>query len=87
MYITRKRITLLCLGKPQKRDKVLLLMAGQLRPNLPPLAEWPLESWNVGKKGSKKSFFSLLARPFTPPRVNGPAIKTRTFFCGFPYNV
>ena len=55
-------------------------MAGQLRPNLPPLAEWPLESWNVGKKGSKKSFFSLLARPFTPPRLNGPAIKTRTFF-------
>ena len=36
------------------------------------------------KKRLKKSFFSLMARPFLPP-LNGPAIKRRTFFCCFPY--
>ena len=39
----------------------------------------------VGKKGSKTSyFFSLMAPPFTPPPLNGPAIMRRIFFCGFP---
>ena len=54
-----------CLGKPQK--KVLLLMAGPLRPNpLPRRTLWPWKFWNIGKKGSKKVIFSLMARPFTP---------------------
>ena len=69
------------LGKPQK--KVLLLMAGPLiRPNPPP----PLKlngRWNVGKK----SYFFLNGPALypSPPTLNGPAIKRRTFFCGFPY--
>ena len=41
-----------------RQKKVLLLMAGQLRPNPPPL-EPPLERSNVGKKGYKKSYFFL----------------------------
>ena len=40
-------------------------MAGPLRP-LPPRAYWPLKFWNVGKKGSKKVFFSLMAGLLTP---------------------
>ena len=47
-------------GKPQK--KVLLSMAGPLRPNPPP-AQWPLKFWNVGKKGSKKVLFFLNGVP------------------------
>ena len=49
-------------------------MAGSLRPNpLPPLelnGRWnigTLERWNVGKKGTKKVLFALMAPPFTPP--------------------
>ena len=45
------------LGKPQK--KVLLLMAGPLRPN-PKLERWK-------KKVPIKVIFSLIALPFTPP--------------------
>ena len=47
--------------------KVLLLMAGPLRP--PPPAS-SLERWNVEKKGAKISYVFL----------HGPAIKRRTFF-------
>jgi len=46
--------------------------------------------WNVGtleKKVPKKVLFSLMARPLTPPPLNGPAIKRRTFFCGFPKKI
>ena len=56
------------LGKPQK--KILLLIAGPLRPNPPPPS---LNGrWNVGtlKKSLKKIIFSLMARPFTPPPLN-----------------
>ena len=28
----------------------------------------------------QKNFFSLMARPLTPPPLNGPVIKRRTFF-------
>ena len=52
--------------KPQK--KVLLLMAGQIRPNPPPpRAKWPLKFWNVEKKRLKKVTFSLMAGPLPPP--------------------
>ena len=51
--------------------KVILLLAGPLRPNPPP---WALERWNVEKKRfQKKLFFSLMARPLR-----------EDFFCGFP---
>ena len=32
------------------------------------------------KSVPKKCFFSLMARPFPPPLLNGPAIKRVTFF-------
>ena len=57
-------IHIYAVGKPQKK---LSLMAGPLRPNPPPPSSLMgveiLEGW---KKGSKKSFFSIMARPFTP---------------------
>ena len=69
------------LGKPQK--KVLLLMAGPLRPYPPP----PLELngrrhfGTLEKKVPKKGFFPLMARPLIPhPPFNAPAIKKRTIF-------
>ena len=63
-------------GSRKKKKKVLLLMAGPLRPNSPspPRAWWPLELWNAGKK---------VPKIYPPPPLiashNGPAIK-RTFF-------
>ena len=42
----------------EAKKNVILLMAGPLRPNPPP---------PIWKKGSKKRFFSLMARPFIPP--------------------
>ena len=48
----------------------------------------PLElngRWNVEKKGSRKSYFFLNGPTLYPPSpLNGPAIKRKTFFCGFP---
>ena len=65
-----------------KIKKNLLLMTGSLRPNPPPpssvMAAETLERWK--KKVPKKVIFSLMARPFTPPPLNGPAIQRRTFF-------
>jgi len=55
-------------------------MAGQLRPNLPPLAEWPLESWNVGKKGSKKSFFPYWPGPLPHPVLMALQLRRELFF-------
>ena len=56
------------IGKPQKNKKVLLLMAGPLRPN--PILELN-GRWNVGtseKRLKKKLFFPQWpCRPFTPP--------------------
>ena len=60
----------------EAEKKVLLLMTGLLRPNLPPLPQELNGRW---KKG-----FSLIARPFTPPPLNGPAIKIRTFLLRLP---
>ena len=64
-------------GRRQK--KVLALMARPLRPNPPPLSSLmavvKLERWEK----SEKSTFSSMARPFTFPPLNGPAIKRRTF--------
>ena len=59
--------------------KVLLLMAGPLRP--PPPAS-SLERWNVEKKGAKISYVFLHGPVLYPPPLplNGPAIKRRTFF-------
>ena len=37
---------------------VFLLMAGPLRPKLPPpRVKWPLEKWNAGKKRFQKKLF------------------------------
>ena len=63
------------------KKKVLLLMAGPLRPNLPPpsslMAVEILERW---KKRFK--FFCFLNGPtlYPPPPLNGPSIKRITFF-------
>ena len=73
-----------CLGKREAVKKILLLMAGPLRPT-------PLElngRWNVGtlEKKVKKSYFFPNGPPspsVTPPSLNGPSIKRRTFFCSF----
>ena len=68
--------------RPQTTYRILL-MAGPLRPTPPPLelnGHWNFAMFE--KKVPKKGIFSLIARPFTP--FNGPAIKRRTFFCGFP---
>ena len=59
------------------QKKVLLLMAGLLRPNPHPPSSLKAVG-TLGKKGSKKLI--LMARFFTPPPLNGPAIKRRTFF-------
>ena len=65
----------------EAKKNVLFLMAGPLRPNPPPplhIAQWPLFC-NAGKKGFKKKvIFFLMARPFTPTPLNGPAINGRT---------
>ena len=47
--------------------KVLNGQAIKAEPPTPTRALWPLERWNIGKEGSKKVIFSLMARPFTPP--------------------
>ena len=58
-----------------RRKKVLLFMAGPLRPNPPPPSSlMAVKNWNVEKKGSNP----------TPPPLNSPAIKRKTVFCGFP---
>ena len=55
------------LGKGSRKEKVLLLMAGPLRPNPPsPRAKGPLEIWYVGKQFKNKSSFFLNGPAFTP---------------------
>ena len=39
------------------------------------------------KKKINKSSFSLMAGPLPPPPLNGPVIKRRTFFYGFPNDI
>ena len=59
-------------------------MAGPLReePPFTPSSLMAVDIWNVGKQGSKKSYFFLNGPALYPLPL--PAIKRRTFFCGFP---
>ena len=65
-------------------------MAGPLRPNpLPPTNLMAVEILERLKKRFQKSSLFLNGPPALypyppPPPLNGPAIKRRTFFCGFP---
>ena len=68
----------------QSRKINLLLMARPLRPPLE--LNGRLNVGTLGKKGSKKVIFSLLARPYTPPPLlMAPLLREELFFCGFPY--
>ena len=75
-----------CLGKPQK--KVLLLMAGPLRPNpLPRRASWPWKFWNIGKKRFQKSYFFLngpALYPLPSPLLMAWPLREELFILGFP---
>ena len=68
------------LGKPQKT--VLPLMDGPLRQ--PPPSPSSLVAVGTLEKKVPKKFFFLNGPALCPPSPYSPAIKKRTFFCGFP---
>ena len=63
----------------QSRKINLLLMARPLRPPLE--LNGRLNVGTLGKKGSKKVIFSLMARPYTPsPLLMAPLLREELFF-------